>query len=134
MLALYTGVTLLGHGLHWLSSEKHHHHGLGMAGCATHGPADSHSHCSHHHDATHSPADQACGDQHVGVAASDCVTDAHDCDICTFLLQVRSEPPRVTATVIRPHIVTAAPVDWHCFYSPISVGSHAARGPPLVLA
>ena len=53
---------------------------------------------------------------------------------CAFLLQVRSEQPKLVAAVVWQQVVSVAPATLQRSYSPISVGPHAPRGPPLGLA
>jgi hypothetical protein len=136
LLALYGAVGLLGHGLHLLSGEDHHHIGRHVVRCSDHGEEHSHHHHHHadhrhHHPAT---ADEAERDTGLGMASSDCVPHCHDCQICAFLLQVRSEQPTVVTVVFSTQVVGAVPAALQRSYLPISVGPHAPRGPPASLA
>jgi hypothetical protein len=131
LLVMYTGISLVGHGLHWLSSADHHHHGL-SAVCS---PDRVHSHndCVHHgHNSAH--VVDADGQTRPSVAASAGVSECHDCDICAFLFQARSQSPQVAMIVSSQPVIAALAIPLHDFYSPTSLGPHAPRGPPLHLS
>ncbi len=135
LLALYGVISLLGHGLHWLSPEERHHHGRQVGHCEHDHVGHAHHHHGHaHHHHAQAPLKRADRDRPQGFAATECATLAHDCDICTFLLQARSERPQLATTIVWHQVVAAALAAVQRSYSPISLGPHAARGPPSLLA
>jgi hypothetical protein len=142
LLAAYGAVALLGQGLHWLSLDERHHHGLHLAGGIQHAEshADHHhggSHGHHHHHCHHHHHDSpACSESKkpFEVAAIDEFYHSHDCDICSFLLQIRSERPQLAAGIVCHSLVAAVPGAVQRSYSPVTLGPHAARGPPVDLA
>jgi hypothetical protein len=143
LLTAYGAVALLGHGLHWLSLDERHHHGFHLAHAAPSAESHAHhhhagSHGHHNHHGTHhqhcSPAADCDRETPFEIAAIDEFNHAHDCDICSFLLQIRSERPQVAAVIVCHSIVAAVPGTVQRSYSPVTLGPHAARGPPLDLA
>jgi hypothetical protein len=119
LMALYGGVSLLGYGLHELSPAHQHAHANG----APHAHLHSHAGCSHHHHHAHPPVPDRPG-----------WSDAHDCDICHLLDQLRSELPPIvvidawqkleTEILAVSAIPTAAGV----------AGLHVPRGPPALVS
>jgi hypothetical protein len=132
LLATYGGVALLGQGLHVLAPHAGHHHGLEVVGCSIHG--DEHFH--HHHDAKcdhdHGPAEHADAERGSGpvITSSECAAHSHLCEICAFLLQLRSERAVLTAAVDWQPVAVAAVSLPQRFYTPTLFGPHAPRGPP----
>ena len=89
LVALYGSVSLLGYGLHELAPETGHHHGLARRGI---------------HAIT---AIQAMSTSHLQRDSTGSAEDAHDCDVCVFLDQLRSEQPQVHAAVVWHEFVSA---------------------------
>jgi hypothetical protein len=110
LLAVYGGVAVLGYGLHELSSVDHHHHGMTAVPCA--------AHSGHHHD--HGPA-----------PAGACLGNLHECDVCEFLSQIRSEQPQLYAADVWQHLVAAVTFTVPQSCSQTTLGLHAPRGPPV---
>jgi hypothetical protein len=50
------------------------------------------------------------------------------------LLQARGERPQIVTPIVWQHVIAAAPAAMQRSYSPVSLGPHAARGPPSTLA
>ena len=120
LLATYAGVSLLGYGLHWLTSGEDHHHDLCRVVCTEHAHA-SHDHADHDHA---SPSFTTGG----------CVTDSHACEICEFLAHAVSQPPQIATTPDLHVLVADVPCHSQDFNSPTILGLHAPRGPPQPLA
>jgi hypothetical protein len=122
MLATYAGISLLGHGLHWLTPEdEHHYHGLAAVvyTCAAH----------HAHDG------DCCADDHdqrsaVPTVTKSSITDSHDCEICEFLIHAVSQPAQVVTTPDLHALVAEFSCEPQGIYSQALLGLHAARGPP----
>lgn len=135
LLAAYGAVALLGQGLHWLSAVDHHHHGL-VAHCHEHAASHSHTHDhghSHHHAHKHAPDDccTAAADGVMAVRSSDGAASCEECDICAFLSQIKCDCPQVADAPIWQFVISSIPVRFEPSYSPITLGPHAPRGPPI---
>ncbi len=118
LVALYGGISLLGYGLHELAPA--HHHAL---------PAYLADSC-HHHD----HADRTHHDQHAtGQPFAAGLCDAHECDICVFLAQIRSERPLVTVPVIWQPCVAGAIITLPAATSQATLGLPVPRGPPALV-
>ena len=122
LLATYTGIALLGEGLHALAPEGEHHHGLYVVAHAC--GEECHHHGTTDHDAQ----------SHASLTAADCDTDSHVCEICAFLSQAISQPAEVAGLVEWQPLVAATHATPQPLYSLVSLGPQAARGPPLVVA
>jgi hypothetical protein len=132
LLATYAGIVMLGQGLHLLTPCCHHHdatftccdshdHAHGIAGC-------THHECSEHaNDFKLAPAGPV-------IAASNCATSVHGCEICEFLFLAVTEPPNVASTPDSHVLVVATPGQQPRLYSSATHGLHTARGPPQLLA
>ncbi len=123
LLATYAGISLLGQGLHWLTPDDCHHHGLSVVACTAH----DHDHCVHREIEAQSSARPI-------LIASGRIPDSHTCEICEFLIQAVSQPPQVDATPDLHVLIADLPCDAQGLYSPTILGLHAARGPPPFLA
>ena len=106
LLAAYGTIALVGQGQHILTPHDGHHHGLEVVRCSIHGDehwhhhhehGQAHDHVHHHHDADcdhdHGPAEPAAVEHDGGlvVTSSECAAHSHLCEICAFLIQLRSE-------------------------------------------
>jgi len=132
LLATYGVVALLGQGLHWLSAEDAHHHGLSVAHCHSHGPGHSHSHV-HTHQHVHKVPD-CCHAEHDAALALECGDGASlcsECGICAFLSQIKCERPQIAASEIWQHVIRATSAALQRTYSPITLGLPSPRGPPI---
>jgi hypothetical protein len=122
LLAIYGGIAVVGYGLHDLAPGHHH----GPAGeCMAH----DHGHDGHSHDACDSLL-------HRRAASSPCgesISDSHECEICLFLAQIRSERPTLAAEVVWQFQVAAVTVDTPHILSQAVAGLHAPRGPPILV-
>ena len=78
LLAIYGGIAVLGYGLHELAPDDAHHHHHGLAA-----------------------AHQEPGP--LAFRSGGSVDDDHDCDICAFLDQARSDRPQVATSIIWQH-------------------------------
>lgn len=138
LLVTFTGISLLGEGLHWLTpeTEHHHHHCHGLCTYAH----DSH-HANHDDDDAHLAChSDECDDlamcepvfstSQAFVSENDC--DAHVCKICAYLFQFVSEPIEVSAPVEWQPLVVFVPNLRTFIYSSSSVRTHAPRGPPVL--
>jgi hypothetical protein len=126
LVATYASISLLGDGLHLLlpAGEHQHHHGLYVV---SHRCDDS-LYASHVHEAI------CCGSsEYTEFTASDCNADSHICEVCAFLYQAISQPAEVAAPINWQPLVVAH-ADPQPLYSWTSLGAHAPRGPPLLLA
>jgi hypothetical protein len=108
LLAIYGGIAVLGYGLHELVPEDAHHH--------------------HHRLAA---AHQEPGP--VAFRSGGAADDDHDCDICVFLDQARSDKPQVAASIIWQHVIAAIDVVGPRVSSQTTLVSHAPRGPPAFI-
>ena len=150
LVASYGGIALVGQGLHYLAPHAGHHHGLQVVECS-HEDGDGHHH-HHGHVHGHHSHTQAGHDHHACVmkpsaradgcaghecgkndglvlASSRCDTHSHLCEICAFLLQLRSERPVLASAVSQP-LAEAAVCVPTLLYTPTSLGLHRLRGPP----
>jgi hypothetical protein len=117
LLALYGSVGVLGYGLHELSAVDHHHHGQ-----VAHAGHQHHHHCGHGPCSGHDrgPADAGIG-------------SVHDCQVCEFLDQIRSERPAVVTGIVWQQLVAAVSVTAPRFSSEPILGLHVPRGPPTLV-
>jgi hypothetical protein len=119
LLAIYSGIAVLGYGLHELAPGHHH----GPAGeCLAH----DHGHGGHGHGACESHS-------HSHAASSPCgesISDSHECEICVFLAQIRSERPTLATEIVWQYQVAAVDVETPRILSQAIPGLHAPRGPP----
>jgi hypothetical protein len=115
LLALYGSVSLLGYGLHEIAGVHHHDHGV-PAVAAQVGHHHHHGPCSHHHG-----------------PAGGSLTHAHDCEICVFLDQVRSEVPQLATAEFTEQLIADAVVAAPRVFSETAIGLHAPRGPPALV-
>jgi hypothetical protein len=135
LLAIYGGISILGDGLHLLTHEAGHHHGLYVACYVAHGHADAdHGNCHDPGCSASDVADYYLSSSERGVAASDCANCSHVCEACAFLGQALSQPAELAAPIDWQPLVVAAASRPQPIYSPGSLGPHAPRGPPLSLA
>lgn len=112
-MALYGGIAVVGYGLHDLSPAHQH-------GSAT-GQVHAHATCTHHHSHSHAPVPDRPG-----------WSDAHECDICILLDQLRSDAPQLAAVDHwQPLIAVVAPVP-ALRISAFPLGLHVPRGPPAL--
>ena len=131
LLATYAGITLLGEGLHDLLPEQGHHHGLCFVTHAAHdSDADDHDACCHDHASTLASARPV----EPAIAADDCDSDSHVCEICAFLYQAIGQPAEVAAPTDWQPLIAVAHANPQPTYSATSLGPQAPRGPPLFLA
>jgi hypothetical protein len=128
LLATYAGIAFLGEGLHELMPEAghHRHHGLAIVHCA-----DDHC-CDHEEHAAHD------NDHHAASGLASLTVnshaDSHLCEICQFLFQAISQPASVAPPIDWQPLVVANPQrPQQLLHSPVSLGPHAPRGPPLLL-
>jgi len=115
LMTLYGGVSLLGYGLHELSPAHQHAHASGTQ------HAHSRGGCSHHHHHAHWPVPDRPG-----------MSDAHDCDICQLLDQLRSELPQIAE--VRGWQPLRAEIPAVFAIQPVKArsGLHVPRGPPAI--
>lgn len=135
LLAIYGGISVLGDGLHLLTHEAGHHHGLHVICRSIHGHADA------LHNACHDPECSASVEAGYYlsfadsvVTASACAGESHVCEACAFLSQALSQPAEVAAPIGWKPLVVAIAKSSRPIYSPESLGPHAPRGPPGFLA
>jgi hypothetical protein len=115
LLAVYGSIAVLGHGLHEFSSAHHHHHHVAAGQCAGH----QHDHC-HGHSRAAAPA------------AQNSLADSHDCEICVFLDQIRSDQPQLCAEIDWQPFAVDVPCAAPRNHSQAPAGLHVARGPPAL--
>lgn len=125
LFAAYLGIAILGEGLHALvpEGEHHHHHGIYVARHACNG--ECHDHDAHDGGEYGEPA-------HAALTATDSDADSHLCEICAFLFQAISQPAEVAALIEWEPLVARVHAAPQPFYSLVSLGLQAARGPPMV--
>lgn len=121
LLVTYAGISLLGQGLHFLTPDDHHHHAVGVAECNLH---------EHDHGACGPSHEQS---QHGYGSSTDLVAADHNCDICEFLAQAKSQTPQIASPPDLHAVVAELPIHADEFSSPIILGLHAPRGPPQLL-
>jgi hypothetical protein len=123
LLATYAGIALLGEGLHELMPDAghQHHHGLAVVHCAG-------DHCCHAGHADHDNVSQ------LASLTVNSDSDSHVCEICQFLFQAISQPANVAAPIDwQPLVAANSQQPQQLLHLPISLGSHAPRGPPQLL-
>jgi hypothetical protein len=119
LLALYGGIALLGYGLHDLAPGHVH----GAAGeCVAH----DHDHGDHSHGACESHSHH-----HAAIPTGKSLTSSHECEICIFLQQMRSERPTLTAEFVWQHLFAAVTIETPRIVLLAVPGLHAPRGPPM---
>lgn len=117
LLAIYSCIALVGYGLHELSPAHRH----GNAPGEVH--AHSHARCTHHHHHSHAPVPERPG-----------CSDAHECDICVFLDQVRSDSLQLVAIdAWQPFVSDIAIVQVLRISEPV-LGLYDSRGPPSLIS
>jgi hypothetical protein len=116
LIALYGGISLLGYGLHELT-PAHHHGLLGQVAAHAHDDGD---HADHH-------------GRQAPTSTVPVLCDWHECDVCVFLAQMRSERPPVVAEVAWQHFVADAVIAAPYFVSQTILGLHVPRGPPTLV-
>ncbi len=126
LVALYGGIALLGYGLHELS-PVHQHAAIGNSsvghGAIGHAAGHVHSHgkcASHVH-------------RHAPIPVAPGYSDSHECDVCVFLDQMRSERPQLVSDVVWQHIVADTVIASPRIVSQTVLGLHAPRGPPMLV-
>ena len=138
LLVTFTGISLLGEGLHWLTpeTEHHHHHFHGLCTYAH----ESHRANHNGHDAHFARHSHACADRAVcesvlstrQVVVSENDVDVHVCKICAYLFQIVSEPIEVSAPLGWQPLVVFVPNLRTFIFSSSALHSHAPRGPPVL--
>jgi hypothetical protein len=126
LLGVYGSIVLLGHGLHELSAVHHHHHGPALVAAHV-----GHHHHDHGHPHHHGPYS---GHHHHPAPAptGDSISHTHDCEICEFLAQIRSEMPQLVSADFSTRCVAEAAVAAPRVISQTPLGLHAPRGPPAL--
>ncbi|MCC7476665.1 MAG: hypothetical protein IT425_14850 [Pirellulales bacterium] len=135
VLALYASISLLGQGLHWLSGQEEHHHGL-LGGIA----CSAHEHAGHLH--LHTRAEPFGHDEEhdhevpdvPSVTGGGCLADLHDCDLCQFLDHSVSQPPQPAMLLVAQHIIASLPWQSQVSFASASLGLPSPRGPPQLSA
>lgn len=122
LLAIYASISLLGQGLHFLTPDDHHRGGMTVS-------ARISDECER----------GSCNDRHDYVKRGygsnvDLIAADHDCDICEFLAQAKSQTPQIASPPDLPAVVVELQIRADEFSSPIILGLHAPRGPPQLLA
>ena len=114
LLALYGGIAVLGYGLHDLApGHVHGAAGEHVAHDHDHGACESHSH------------------HHAAIPTCKSLTSSHECEICIFLSQMRSERPTFSAEVVWQFQVAKVGIETPHILSQAIPGLHAPRGPPI---
>jgi hypothetical protein len=137
ILAIYGGISLLGHGLHWLLPEEGHHHGLHVVACSSHRheldhDCDHHHHAHQHHHGPSESGDDGGNSREQTVQSNECGTHSHLCEICNFLSQARGERTQLAAAVDWQPLADAVVSRPEQSYKLTSLSQHAPRGPPQV--
>jgi hypothetical protein len=136
LLVTFTGISLLGEGLHWLTPEdEHHHHQHGLCICSRH----SHGASRDDHDVDFACHSHECANRAVcesvlpasQVVISENDSDAHVCKICAYLFQIVSEAIDLSAPLEWQPLVVFVPNLRTFILSSSAVHSHAPRGPPV---
>src|SRR4051812_2438532 len=91
LLVTFTGISLLGEGLHWLTPETEHHHHR-CKGLCTYAHKSHRANCDGHDATCHSRAsadqavcESASSTRQVTVSEND--VEVHVCKICAYLFQ-----------------------------------------------
>jgi hypothetical protein len=111
LAALYSGIALLGYGLHELA--PHHHH---------HPAAQAHSHAGCTHTRHHAPLPETPG-----------FSDSHECEVCAFLDQLQSDRPQLAADITWQPTISATVEVAPQVHAITSLGPAAPRGPPALI-
>lgn len=131
LLILFSGISLAGHGLHFLP-------GLGHGHCRSHGAAEpappaaacAPSCCHRHHAPAAGDADSDQAQVQSGLLGE--VPHDHDCSICRLLAQAKL-PLRFTSPAYQQLPVAATSVAGSSADLQ-RIFEHAGRGPPLTTA
>jgi hypothetical protein len=135
LIAAYGGISLLGHGLHWLVPENGHHHGHEIVRCAVHGSEHHHGHAHHADESCPQHGATLCETQHdesPSVTAGDYIAHSHNCEICAFLALASGERPQICALFIAQHVAGSVPLSEQLAHSSATFGWHSPRGPPCL--
>ncbi len=123
LLATYAGIGILGEGLHGLVPEAGHNHHLGLTIVRC---TDAHYGGDQQYAARDTTNDLAS-------LTANCHSDSHLCEICQFLFEAISQPAEAPASIDWQPLVVATYSLPRLIHTPISLGSHVPRGPPLLL-
>lgn len=132
LLAAYSGVSLLGQGLHLLTAGHGAHVGDRVVECVEHHSHNEHAFALHGSGSLAASADEATHAAGLAIQSHECHTQSHACEVCQFLGQVRSLPPALVLAATTACIADDVPRSAESPFSPISLGPHAPRGPPAV--
>jgi hypothetical protein len=126
----YAAIVMLGQGLHLLAPDCCHHDGFNAVHCSAQCHDYVCAHNCHDHEAAAFADNPFRGPAGPVVAASDCASDSHFCEICAFLFQAVTELPQLAAAPISLELVANVPCHKQGLYSSAVLGLHTARGPP----
>jgi hypothetical protein len=136
LLAVFAGISLLGEGLHLLTTEAgrhHHHHGHFIVAHARHGLRHKdHNFGSGGHASTFADgAGRKSSSASAVLILGENDVDSHVCGICEYLSQAVSQPIEVAGPIDWQPLVTAVPNLLQRICTPTSLGPQAPRGPPF---
>jgi hypothetical protein len=134
LIAAYGGISILGHGLHWLAAHDGHHHGLEIVRCSIHGDghhhAHAHDHGSQHCDSHKTPTVGSRNDDALCLTAGGCIAHSHQCEFCAFLTLASGNRPTLIEIALGQHLVGSAALAEQLPYVSTRLGWHPPRGPP----
>src|SRR5215212_2810575 len=138
LLVTFTGISLLGEGLHWLTpeTEHHYHHRHGICFCQRHGHGGKGKHSN----------EAFVGHSHASAEREVCASmlpsaqlvlrengaESHVCKICAYRCQILSEPLEVFAPFEWQPLVFSAPSLRSFLFSDSTLSTQAPRGPPIL--
>jgi hypothetical protein len=134
MLAAYACISLLGHGLHWLSPDDGHHHGPNIVSCATHGHSHD-AHCVYHEHRDGSEYGTSNDLPSVAgsvVKSTHCLASSHVCEICAFLAMACGDRPRISELIVWRNVVSSTTLVEQLSCSSPTRSPHSPRGPPCL--
>jgi hypothetical protein len=136
LIVAYGGISILGHGLHWLAVEDGHHHGLEIVRCTIHGDGHHHAHAHDHatdHCDSHDSSNRGSKNHDaLCVTAGGCVVHSHKCEICAFLALASGSRPTLNEIVLGQHLVGSTALAQQLPYFSTLLGWHTPRGPPFL--
>jgi hypothetical protein len=134
VIAAYGGISILGHGLHWLAVEEGHHHGLEVVRCSVHGDEPHHAHThnsgSGHCSSHKTPSCEGDDDATLFVTAGGCIAHSHQCQICAFLALVSGSRPSMSEIATGQQAIGSTALVAQLTYFSSLPGWHTPRGPP----
>jgi hypothetical protein len=134
--AIYSGIALLGPGLHHFDGNHGNHIGNHVVECSEHDHShlaahDHHADCELSRQARLDPADVGNGRSNTpSFEAGGCRLHSHACDVCHFLGQIRGAIVAQPLAIAHHRVGADALLIADSALLPLALGPQAPRGPP----